>query len=343
MEVAIFTDLHLGLKSDSQVWHNVVFDWVDSMIDTLNKRNIKNIFFLGDWFHNRAAVSGITLKAAADVLEKLSDFTIWMFPGNHDLYFANQVEVSSVALLKGYSNIKFFDKITKVNLDSTEITLCPWGLNPLDTSIESTEYLFGHFEINTFQMNSSEKLCEEGLKLSDLLRKFTKIFSGHFHKAQKRVYSTGLVQYVGNPFQMNYGEAEEDKGFIILDLKSGNYEYVYNEISPKFIKMPLSRLVNLDITELPTVFTGNFVRLICDMSITADDMNELVRLISVFKPEELDIDWDNTGFSSTSASNINFEAFELIKAISEFTKLLDIENQKDILDYLEKVHASIDT
>ena len=342
MEVAIFTDLHLGVRSDSQTWHNITFNWIDSLVKILKERNINNIFFLGDWFHNRAAISGVTLKAAADILEKLSDFTIWMFPGNHDLYFANQVEVSSVSLFKGYSNIKFFDKVTKITLDNNEITLCPWGLNPLDVSVDSTEYLFGHFEINTFQMNSSEKLCEEGLKLSDLLRKFNKIFSGHFHKAQKRVYSAGLVQYVGNPFQMNYGEAEEDKGFIILDLTSGNYEYVYNEISPKFIKMPLSRLVNLDITELPATFTGNFIRLICDMSIATDDMNELIRLISVYKPEELDVDWDNAGLSGTVNSNLNFEAFELINAISEFTKLLDIENQKDILSYLEKVHAAIE-
>lgn len=337
MEVAIFSDLHLGVKSDSQTWHNITFDWVDNMIDTLHQRDVKNIFFLGDWFHNRAAISGITLKATADILEKLSDFTIWMFPGNHDLYFANQTDVSSVALFKGYPNIKFFDKITKIKLGGSEITLCPWGLNPIDDSVAATEYLFGHFEINTFQMNSSEQLCEDGMNLSTLLKKFNKIYSGHFHKAQKRVYSAGMVQYVGNPFQMNYGEAEDEKGFIILNLKTGNYEYIYNEISPKFIKMPLSRLVNVDIAELPSVFTGNFIRLIVDLSITTDDMNELVKLISTYKPEELDIDWDNSGFTGV-ADNINFEAFELINAITEFTKLLDIENQKEVLTYLRQVH-----
>lgn len=42
---------------------------------------------------------------------------------------------------------------------------------------------------------------------------------------------------------MNYGEAGDKKGFIILDVDTGKYSYHYNEISPKFIKMTLSSLI----------------------------------------------------------------------------------------------------
>lgn len=69
-----------------------------------------------------------------------------------------------------------------MNIGDKSITLCPWGFNPLNPEIESSDYLFGHFEINTFQMNSSEHLCEEGFKLSDLLKKFNSIFLGIFIK-----------------------------------------------------------------------------------------------------------------------------------------------------------------
>lgn len=341
MEIAIFSDLHLGVKSDSPLWHDIAFSWVDDMVSTLKQNNVEHIFFLGDWFHNRASISGITLAAAAIILEKLSDFTLWMFPGNHDLYFANQTDVSSVALFKGYPNIKFFDKVTKITLNGKEITLCPWGQSPLSDDVDSSEYLFGHFEINTFQMNSSEHLCEDGMKLSDLLRKFNKIFSGHFHKAQKRVYSTGIIQYVGNPFQMNFGEADDDKGFILLNLATGKYRNIINKKSPKFVKLPLTRLVNTDINDLRPLLCNNFIKIIADMSITAEDMNELSRLLSTYKPEELDIDWDNSGFSVSRNDNNNFEAFELIDAIIEFTKLLEIENQKEVLSYLKKTHETV--
>lgn len=341
MEIAIFSDLHLGLKSDSQEWHKVAYDWIDSMVTVLKKKKIKDIFFLGDWFHNRSTISVATLHATSIILDKLEDFTLWIFPGNHDLYFSNQTDVSAVSLFKGYPNVKYFNDIQQISLGGKEITLCPWGLSPLGPELNNTEYLFGHFEINTFQMNSSEQLCEDGIKLSDLLKKYKNIFSGHFHKAQQRVYSAGMVQYVGNPFQMNFGEAEDDKGFLILNLETGKYNYVYNKISPKFIKLSLSQLIRMDIEAIDPLIKNNFLRLSIDKNITVDDMDELLKLISACKPNDCDIDWDNNGFNSGVDSKTDFVALELLTALTEYTKLLEIENQKEVISYLTKKYKEI--
>lgn len=341
MEIAIFSDLHLGLKSDSPEWHNVAYEWVDSMVLELKKRNISNIFFLGDWYHNRSVISVLTTHVTSVILDKLSDFTLWIFPGNHDLYFSNQSDVSALTIFKGYPNIKYFNTITQINLADKNITLCPWGLNPVDESFKDTEYLFGHFEINTFQMNSSEQICDNGVKLSDLLKKYKNIFSGHFHKAQKRIYSSGMVQYVGNPFQMNYGECNDEKGFIILNLESGKYDYIINKVSPRFIKIPLSKFIKQDIDTIDLFCKNNYIRLLVDKNITVEDINELTKLIAACKPSEFDIDWDNSNFSSAIDSNTDFVALELLTALIEFTKLLDIDNHKEIITYLTKKYKEV--
>lgn len=340
MKIALFSDLHLGVKGDSQEWHNIAINWIKTFASDLRKKNIKNIFFLGDWFNNRTAICVSTLHLTTKILDELKDFNIWIFPGNHDLFFSKDSTVSSVSIFKGYPNITYIDEIKQIELDGSKLTLCPWGLNPLDSNVKPSQYLLGHFEINTFQMNSSEQLCEDGLKLSDLLKKFNIIFSGHFHKAQKRVYSSGTVQYIGNPFQINYGEAEDDKGYVILDLKTSKFNFIKNNISPKFIKLQLSKLIELEPEEINSLIKNNFLRLSVDKNITVEDMDELIKLITSCSPTECELDWDNSYSGNSADIKTDFVALELLSAITEYTKLLDIDNHKDIISYLTSIYKA---
>jgi DNA repair exonuclease SbcCD nuclease subunit len=245
-------------------------------------------------------------------------------------------------LFKNYPNINYFDTIEQIELDGSKITLCPWGLNPLDSNLDNTQYLFGHFEINTFQLTTSGQLCEDGFKLSDLFKKYQNIYSGHFHKSQNRVYSAGTVQYVGNPFQMNFGESGEKKGFIILDLKTNTFEYFYNNLSPKFINIQLSNLIKLTQEKIQKLFKNNFIRLSLDKNITTTDLDELLKLLTTCKPNEIDVDWDNTSINSTKTTKTDFEALELLTVLTEYTKLLDINNQKEVIDYLTVKYKALE-
>ena len=52
MKLAVFTDLHLGIKSDDHKWHKVALEWADSMIDKLSKEGIEgaiSLFKIEDW------------------------------------------------------------------------------------------------------------------------------------------------------------------------------------------------------------------------------------------------------------------------------------------------------
>ena len=73
-KVAIFSDLHLGIKQDSVVWHNIALKWCDWFVSELKKREISDIVFLGDFFHTRNTISANTLHIASEVLNKMNDF-----------------------------------------------------------------------------------------------------------------------------------------------------------------------------------------------------------------------------------------------------------------------------
>ena len=74
--VAIFSDLHLGVHSNSSDWHNYAVEWAHWFKEECKRKNIKDLIFCGDWHHNRSEISVNTLQVSADILDILCDFNI---------------------------------------------------------------------------------------------------------------------------------------------------------------------------------------------------------------------------------------------------------------------------
>ena len=54
--IAIFSDLHLGIKGDNQHWHSVAVEFIQDMVKTLKKKNFefngKNPPVIGGFFYS---------------------------------------------------------------------------------------------------------------------------------------------------------------------------------------------------------------------------------------------------------------------------------------------------
>ncbi len=92
-KVAIFSDLHLGIHQNSPFWHDVTLKWVEVFCIEMEKRQIDTVFFLGDFFHDRAEISVSTLHVAYQLLKKLNNFNIHMIIGNHDCHMKSNSEL----------------------------------------------------------------------------------------------------------------------------------------------------------------------------------------------------------------------------------------------------------
>jgi hypothetical protein len=134
---------------------------------------------------------------------------------------------------------------------------------------------------------------------------------------------------------MDFSDANNSKGYYILDIDTNKYEFVENCVSPRYVKLSLGELAynNYSATELSTLLKGNFVKIKVDKSVTVDDMTLLTRKLSLLQPEHIATEYDiiindEPAFTNKDLSGINIE-----EAIEEFINILDVENKKDILGY----------
>ncbi len=182
-KVAIFSDLHLGVHSNSSDWHNYAVEWALWFRDECRSKGIKDLIFAGDWHHNRSEISVNTLQISADILDILSEFNLIAITGNHDIYYKHRTDVNSLSIFKNRKNVTVLEKYETLEAFDKKISFCPWNTSTKD--IEESDLIVGHFEIETFKMNTY-KTCEEGVKVKDLLKKSELVISGHFHTRHER-------------------------------------------------------------------------------------------------------------------------------------------------------------
>ena len=339
-KIAIISDLHLGVHSNASFWHNIALKWAKWLRDDLNSKNIKDIVFCGDWHHNRSEISVDTLQISADILDIFKDFNLIAVTGNHDVYFKHRTDVNSLSIFKNRSNVTILDKLHTIERFDRTISFCPWYTDVND--IPKSDVIFGHFEIETFKMNTF-KLCEEGIKVKDLLAKSSLVISGHFHNRHEKTYGAGTILYVGNPFQMDFGDSGNTKGYHILDLDTLEYNFYENTISPLYEKITLSELVEEGkfTPKIKNLFNNNIVKVKVDKNISQEEMDILLSKLKKLKPETITVDYDINFNRIHNKADIkeDLSGIDIRQAIIEFINLLDIKNKKDIIDYTIDLYA----
>jgi len=236
-KAAIFTDIHYGLKNNSEQHNKDCNDFVDWFIEQSLDLGCETFIFMGDWHHSRHTINVSTLNHSVAALEKLIDNfeKTYMIIGNHDLYYRDRRDVHSLVMSKG-KDVHLIEEITQVG----DAVFAPWlvGEEWKDLSKMHSTYLFGHFEFPKFLMNANFAMPDKENHIQiDHVGGFKHVYSGHFHKRQER----NNVKYVGNPFGHNYADAWDfDRGMATLEWGS-DVEYI-NYDGPKYLTCNLSEI-----------------------------------------------------------------------------------------------------
>lgn len=329
--ICCISDIHIGVHQNSSMWHDISLQWAKWLRDELTKKGVEDILISGDFFHYRDEISVNTIHVASMVLDLWKDFNIIILVGNHDAYYKERSDVNSLSLFRNNTNITVYDRLDTIKQYKKRITFAPWATNISD--IPKSDIVFGHFEINSFRM-AVGKVCDTGVSASKLLSKTPLVISGHFHLRDERVYKNGKVLYLGNPYQMDFGDRHATKGYYILDIDSCEYEFYHNNISPQHKKVRLSELIKHDgITDdVRKLFKGNIIRLIFDKNISPDEVDLLLKVLIGLGSLMLTVDYENT-FNSLSFTDdlpTDMSGVDIITAIREFVDLLDVEDKKTI-------------
>ena len=213
-KAAIFTDLHLGLKSNSTLHNEDCWAFVQWMVKKAKEEGCETCLFLGDYHNNRASINILTLNYSLKCLEHLNDNfeRVFFIPGNHDLYYRDKRDIQSVEWARHLPNIQ----IVNDWFVSDNVVIAPWlvGDDHKRLSKLKGQYIFGHFELPGYLMNAMVAMPDHGEVRREDFGHFGHVFTGHFHKRQTK----NNVTYIGNAFPHNYADAgDDDRGLTILE------------------------------------------------------------------------------------------------------------------------------
>jgi len=177
MKIAIVTDIHIGARGDSRVFHEVQRKFFQEVFfPYIDEHGITTVFDLGDTFDRRKYINYVSLQKGKEFLfDELAkrNINFHALIGNHDTYYSNMNDVNSMnLLLQEYPSFTLYQDIAEhLEIDGTKFLMLPW------ISKENAEENFkiikesdanvvmGHLEVKGFEMMRGA-LCTHGLKSS---------------------------------------------------------------------------------------------------------------------------------------------------------------------------------
>jgi len=342
MKIALITDTHFGARSDSQIFLDYFSKFYENIFfPYLAKNNIKTCIHLGDVVDRRKFINFKTLNYLRNnFFNKLWNMQIdtHIIIGNHDVYFKNTNKVNSMvelfSTITGEIEPWIYESPREVVFDDTKILMMPWinnsNYNECIEFINETDaqIMLGHFEISGFEMHQG-LWCDSGMD-SKIFNKFDMVLSGHFHHKS----TNGNISYLGNPYEINWGDYNDTRGFHILDTETRELEFIpntfkmfhkiyYNDNNKTF-----EDFKKADYSK----YEGSFVKII-----VTEKNNPYwfdVMIDALYKANVVDVSIvENIDLEFEDDDMIN-EAEDTLTILSKYVETLNIKNNKKELDVL---------
>jgi DNA repair exonuclease SbcCD nuclease subunit len=209
------------------------------IVETSRKASCDGIFILGDVFNSRTEIPlGVLDIVCREFHEAAEDLKIIVIVGNHDSLLRSP-ERNSLQVFRGYAQV-----IEKPHTFQNFL-LMPWMEDfeayrkAVDTMSKKSkpDYLLSHI------MLEEAGYPGKGIPLAYLHpKRFKHILLGDVH--DPKVIAKN-VRYVGSPLQIDFRDAGQTRGFLILNDKNGHITDVCNTFSPRF-----HMLSNADVSDV---------------------------------------------------------------------------------------------
>lgn len=338
-KVALITDTHFGVKKGSQIFHDYFEKfYADTFFPTLIERGIRTCIHLGDVFDVRKSIDYWSLDWAKRVFfDRLRTLGIdtHLIVGNHDIYYKDSLRLNALSLnLREYENVSVSCQPETVSIEGTPIFMVPWiceanadlfvdRLNKSDA-----RFCMGHLELTGFYANQDYQ-CQHGTD-PNAFRKFDKVFSGHFHKRS----SSNNITYLGNAYQLYWNDVDEQRGFHIFDLDTGELEFIPNP-NPLYSKIYYNELKKKLYN--PINYQDTYIKIIVEGKATPKRLSSLVdglyrvgiHDIKIMETQSLDIEDD-----------IEVESEDTLTTLTNYVLAMDDAHDKQgIIDVFKSLYV----
>ncbi len=306
--VIAITDLHLGMRNNSKQHNEWCMEFLKWCVSRAQHHNVKTLLFLGDWSHNRNNVNISTLNYSHQALKLLNENfdNVIMLLGNHDLFYRDKLDLHSIPYARDFSNVQLLDTITTYG----DFCFVPWLVGDEYKQIQKIKqpYLFCHAEIARFKMNASVEMPDHGGLNSEHFQNQKWVFSGHFHKRQRK----GNICYIGNAFPHNFADTNDDDRGLMLWTPGKEPEFESWPGAPKFRVYSLSEVLR---NPAKLIDNRTFARVNIDGRLSYEDL-VFIRELFETQLNALDVSFIQSSLDDDSseldASEINFESVDSI-------------------------------
>lgn len=330
-KIALFSDCHLGKYKDSSSFIEITTKFFENFLEQ-TKGKVDAAIFAGDFYDNRNAINIMTNCTGYDILKSLSmQFPIYLIVGNHDTHLKESLTINSLKTFSEMTNVYVIDHNTEIHFDTGKTAiLCPWKSDPLDPT-RKYDYAIGHFDvsdvispwINTGGRYTIEELVKGNSSM---------IFSGHYHIRKEIQLSEGLFVSIGCPYELDWGDEGNEKGWYFLDTGSNKLEFIRNNDSPIHAKIYWSKILSKEQVITRDLIHNNFIQLIVDSKYEYPHVIKLIDIIKKFGPLQIDYEFSYTTSKMMTGNPLKISNEKEMVATSNISKLSYITKFIDGLD-----------
>jgi len=251
--ICVIGDTHFARKAEHPILRKHIsegqdsfFDW---LADELRSRSINTILMTGDVHDTRISINVESLIKTKRLFQtKMADFDIRIVLGNHDLYYENSYDISSLELFEDIPNVTVYrSKVESIKLLGKQWYIVPWilreneemvsnFLKKLSTKTQAQKdstVILGHFDMFGIDMEGGN-LSTFGMDPNLFLNAAKLTLSGHYHGQSTQIKTDNKLLYVGSPYPLTFANANDKHGVWIID-ENLDCEFIENKISPTFV------------------------------------------------------------------------------------------------------------
>jgi len=339
-KIAILGDIHISARNDSEHFIQYQKKFFEYFFEYVKTNKIKNIVQLGDFQDRRRYLNINTwYHAKKNIIEPLSKYNTIVISGNHDTYYKSTNEVNSVSLMLEGSAKVIDTRPETVSFGDVTVDFYPW-ISPenIDDSLKflqnsKSDYAMGHFEFNKFELHPGQ-MAESGMDHT-MFAKYKRVYSGHYHTQSFK----DNVLYTGVPYELDWSDCDDPKGFWVHDLDTGDVE---------FIRTPFNlykKIRYVDNTILPENITGMYVKMFVEQKSDQYSFDKYVDQVIQLNPYDLKIIDNTIKDDNPIDTDQSIEGMNTIDIMNSYIDKLDIGIDKERLKskvrslYTESIQA----
>lgn len=229
MRIAIIADTHFGArKQDLGLLDHFCRFYDEVFFPYLEDNDIRHVIHLGDLVDQKKGIGfQVMSRMRTHFLEKFrsNGIELMCLAGNHDLPIKQSMRYNAVREIIPQNVV---DGPIELTYDGRRLLLLPWIC---DENREESERMIatsrasvvlGHLELEGFPQYVG-RVSDTGMDPARFER-FDLVLSGHFHTRSM----IGNVAYIGAPYEMNWNDYDDPRGFCVLDTETLELEFVDN-------------------------------------------------------------------------------------------------------------------